>query len=100
MPLSCFQTHGAPHAKKDKPVSREDFVAMVSERLLAVQKDRDHMRKRAQEQARQQGRTYDEIMVSTALAPGSECTRLCDIHISLWQHLLKLGSHRKCSFIN
>ena len=31
---------------------------------MAVQKDRDHMRKRAQEQARQQGRSYEEIIVS------------------------------------
>ena len=52
-----------PHATKDKPVSKEDFVAMVSERLAAVAKDRDNMRKRAQEQARQQGRSYEEIMV-------------------------------------
>lgn len=36
---------------------------MVSERLAAVAKDRDNMRKRAQEQARQQGRSYEEIMV-------------------------------------
>lgn len=38
---------------------------MVTERLLAVQKDRDHMRKRAQETARQQCKSYEEIMVST-----------------------------------
>ena len=37
---------------------------MVCERLTAVHKDRDHMRKRAQETARQQGRSYDEIIVS------------------------------------
>lgn len=36
---------------------------MVCERLSAVAKDRDHMRKRAQEQARQLGKSYDEIMV-------------------------------------
>ena len=53
-----------PLAKKDKPVTKEDFVAMVYERLMAVAKDRDNMRKRAQEQARQQGKSYEEIMVS------------------------------------
>lgn len=53
-----------PLAKKDKPVTREDFVAMVSERLMAVAKDRDTMKKRAQDQARQQGKSYEEIMVS------------------------------------
>ena len=66
--LSSQSRHGhtaGPLAKKDKPVSREDFVAMVSERLMAVQKDREHMRKRAQEQARQQGRCYEDIIVST-----------------------------------
>ena len=53
-----------PLAKKDKPVTREDFVAMVSERLMAVAKDRETMKKRAQDQARQQGKSYEEIMVS------------------------------------
>ena len=52
-----------PLAKRDKPVTKEDFVAMVFERLSAVAKDREHMRKRAQEQARQHGKSYDEIMV-------------------------------------
>ena len=64
--LQSYRSHIAghgPHAKKDKPVSKEDFSAMVCERLTAVQKDRDHMRKRAQETARQQGKSYDEIMV-------------------------------------
>lgn len=67
--LVIFQSRGSTLAKKDKPVSSEDFVAMVTERLLAVQKDRDHMRKRAQEHARQQGKTYEQIMVSTLFLP-------------------------------
>ena len=46
-------------------MSKEDFVAMVSERLAAVAKDRETMRKRAQEQARQEGgRSFEDIMVS------------------------------------
>jgi hypothetical protein len=59
-----FRSHhmAGPLAKKDKPVTREDFVAMVSERLMAVAKDRDTMKKRAQDQARQQGKSYEEIM--------------------------------------
>jgi len=56
-----------PHITKDKPVSHEDFVAMVSDRLLAVQQDRDAMRRRVQDRARKQGRTYEEIMVSLIL---------------------------------
>ena len=64
---------------------------MVSERLLAVQKDRDHMRKRAQEQARQQGRTYDEIMVSTFLSPLAVFLAYIQAvvyitYLGLWQH--------------
>ena len=53
-----------PHITKDRPISQEDFVAMVTERLLAVLKDRDAMRRRAQDRGRQQGRTFEEIMVS------------------------------------
>ena len=66
--LQGHHSHPAgPHAKKDKPVSSEDFVAMVCERLMAVQKDRDQMRKRAQDHARKQGKSYDDIMVSETL---------------------------------
>ena len=59
------------HVTKDKPVSREDFVAMVSERLMAVQKDRDIMSKKAKEQYRQHGRSFQEIMVQC------ECVCVC-----------------------
>ena len=69
--VSIVQHHRAPstgpHITKDKPVSQEDFVAMVSDRLLAVEKDRDAMRRRVQDRARKLGRTYEEIMVSLIL---------------------------------
>lgn len=45
-------------------------MAMVTERLLAVLKDRDAMRRRAQDRGRQQGRTFEEIMVSQVFAMG------------------------------
>ena len=64
-----------PLAKRDKPVTKEDFVAMVCERLSAVAKDREHMRKRAQEQARQHGKSYDEIMVQCV------CVCVCAVDI-------------------
>lgn len=53
-----------PHITKDKPVSQEEFAALVYDRLLAVQKDRDAIRRKAQDQARKQGKSYEEIMVS------------------------------------
>ena len=36
---------------------------MLCERLAVVQKDRDHMQKRVQDQARQQGKSYEDIFV-------------------------------------
>ena len=52
-----------PHFSKDKVISLEDFVAHVNDRLLAVQKDREGMKRRAQDICRKQGRSYEEIMV-------------------------------------
>lgn len=63
------QTHKV-YATKDKPVSSEMFVALVTERLLAVEKDRLAMEKRVRDDARQMGKSYIEIMVS-------ECVCVC-----------------------
>ena len=47
----------------DKPVSSEMFVALVTERLLAVEKDRKAREQRVRDDARQKGKSYEEIMV-------------------------------------
>lgn len=57
-----------PHVAKDKPISHEGFMALVRERLLAVTKDREAMKRRAQDQARQQGKSYDDIIVRLSLS--------------------------------
>lgn len=51
-----------PHVARDKPISHEGFMALVRERLLAVMKDRDTMKRKAQDQARQQGKSFEDIM--------------------------------------
>jgi hypothetical protein len=56
-----YRRVGRP-AKKDKPVSKEDFVAMVCEGLVAVKKDRDQMQRYVQNQGRLQGNSYEEIL--------------------------------------
>ena len=38
-------------------------MALVRDRLLAVTKDREGMKRRAQDHARQEGKSYEEIMV-------------------------------------
>ena len=57
------QTHKL-YAAKDNPVSSEMFVALVTERLLAVEKDRKAMEQRVRDDARQMGRSFNDIMVS------------------------------------
>ena len=52
------------YAAKDNPVSSEMFVALVTERLLAVEKDRKFMEQRVRDDSRQMGRSFGEIMVS------------------------------------
>ena len=67
------QTHKL-YAAKDNPVSSEMFVALVTERLLAVEKDRKAMEQRVRDDARQMGRSFGEIMVSVTVYI---CTVLC-----------------------
>ena len=45
-------------------MSSEMFVALVTERLLAVEKDRKAMEQRVRDDARQMGRSFNDIMVS------------------------------------
>ena len=40
-------------------------MALVKDRLLAVAKDREAMQRKAQDAARAEGKTSDEVMVST-----------------------------------
>ena len=56
-----------PHITKDKPVTQEEFGALLYDRLQAVQKDREAMEKKARDRARKQGKSYNEIMVSGIL---------------------------------
>lgn len=58
------------YATKDKPVSSEMFVALVTERLLAVEKDRKAMEQRVRDDARRMGKEFKEIMVSLELLNG------------------------------
>ena len=57
------QTHKL-YAAQDNPVSAEMFVALVTERLLAVEKDRKAMEQRVRDNARQMGKSFQDIMVS------------------------------------
>lgn len=50
------------HITKDKPVTQEEFGALLYDRLQAVQKDREAMEMKARERARKQGKSYSEIM--------------------------------------
>ena len=52
-----------PHITKDKPVSHKDFFALVYDRLAAVMKDHEAMKRRVQDMGREEGRTYEDIMV-------------------------------------
>jgi hypothetical protein len=52
------------YAAKDNPVPAEMFVALVTERLLAVEKDRKAREQRVRDDARQMGRSFNDIMVS------------------------------------
>ena len=67
-PLQRNRTQQAgPHITKDKPVTQEEFGALLYDRLQAVQKDREAMEKKVRERARKQGKSYSEIMVSGRL---------------------------------
>ena len=66
MPPSHQQRHrnaAEANLTKEKDGSKEEFAALVGDRLLAVQKDREAMRRKAQDQARKQGKSYSDIMV-------------------------------------
>lgn len=62
------------HITKDKPVTQEEFGALLYDRLQAVQKDREAMEMKARERARKQGKSYSEIMVSSGLSHLSLCS--------------------------
>ncbi len=64
MMVSRRQKRNGANLTKESYASKEEFVELVSDRLLAVQLDRDTMRKKMQDQARKKGKTYDEIIVS------------------------------------
>ena len=63
-PSQQQQTHKL-YIDENIPVSSEIFVALVTERLLAVEKDRKTMEQRVRDDAAiQMGRSFDYIMVS------------------------------------
>lgn len=66
-PSLCICTTQEPNItvknSRDTVLSRNDFCHMVSEKLDTVSKERVYMRQQAQNQAREQGKSYKEIMV-------------------------------------
>lgn len=68
--LACRHPKRAGAAfTKENSLSREEFAELVIDRLKAVNMDRETTRKRMQDQARQKGKDYNEIMVSCYCRP-------------------------------
>ena len=73
------QTHKL-YAAQDNPVSSEMFVALMTERLLAVEKDRKAMEQRVRDNARQMGKSFHEIMVSLSCLKETQLNTIGDIY--------------------
>lgn len=59
------------HYTRSKHLTQHDFYDVLCDRLTAVNKDRANMKQRAQNLARMNGKSYEEIMVSRKAAGAS-----------------------------
>lgn len=52
------------HYSRSKVLTQNEFYEILYERLSAIQRDRANMKQHARNIAREEGKSYEEIMVS------------------------------------